>query len=230
MTHEHDSYKVWAADNMIYGPIDFSTLTQWVQESRVLPETWVHSEQANAWHHANQLEMLAPYLQAAAPAATVTAPPGRILPEELRQFSVFVNLSNDLLEQFTDYAELCEVSPGTAIIKKGTPGDAIYFVLSGEVRARLIIGREDQTLNHIHAGQFFGEMSMFTQSHRSADVLAVKPSRLMRVSNQAFLELVREVPALAAPFLFNMASMMAHRIADTNSNLQKQVAADFTWR
>lgn len=230
MTHEHDSYKVWAADNMIYGPIDFGTLLQWVEENRVQPETWVHSEQANAWYHASQLEALQPCLQARQASPITTAPAGQILPEELRQFSVFTSLSNDLLEQFTRYGELCEVPAGATIIKKGTPGDAVYFVLSGEVRARLIIGREDQTLNHICAGQFFGEMSMFTQAPRSADVLAVQPSRLMRVSNQAFLQLVKEVPALAAPFLFNMANMMAHRISETNSNLQKQVAAEFTWR
>ncbi|MDB6033422.1 MAG: mechanosensitive ion channel protein MscS [Verrucomicrobiales bacterium] len=230
MTHEDDAYKVWAADNMIYGPIDFPMLVQWVQESRVLPETWVHSEKANAWHHANQIEVLQPYLEASASTESTPVQVGQILPEELRQFSVFVNLSNDLLQQFTHYGELCEVGPGATIIKKGTPGDSVYFILSGEVRARLIIGREDQTLNHIPAGQFFGEMSMFNQAPRSADVLAVKPTRLMRVSNQAFLQLIREVPALAAPFLFSMASMMAHRIAETNTNLQKQVASEFTWR
>lgn len=230
MTHEHDSFKVWATDNMIYGPIDFPTLVQWVEEGRVLPQTWVHSEQANAWHHARQLEPLRPFLQAQADTPMTTAPAGQIRPEELRQFSVFASLSNDLLEQFTHYGELCEVPAGATILKKATPGDAVYFVLSGEVRARLIIGREDQTLNRIPAGQFFGEMSMFTQAPRSADVLAVQPSRLMRVSSQAFLRLVKEVPALAAPFLFNMANMMAHRISETNSNLQKQVAAEFTWR
>jgi CRP-like cAMP-binding protein len=230
MTQEHDAYKVWAADNMIYGPIDFPTLAEWVKERRVLPETWVHSEKANAWHHANQIEELEPYLQAAADVDSTPAPAGHILPEELRQFSVFVNLSNDLLTQFTHYGELYEVTPGTCIIKHGTPGDAVYFLLSGEVRARLMIGREDQTLNRIPAGQFFGEMSMFNQAPRSADVLAVQPSRLMRVSNQAFLQLIKEVPALAAPFLFNMACMMAHRIAETNTSLQKHVAAEFTWR
>jgi hypothetical protein len=230
MPHKQDSYKVGAADNMIYGPIDFDTLAQWVQECRVLPETWVHSEQANAWYHANQIEMLQASLEAASPKPVSPAPVGRILPEELRQFSVFANLSNDLLEQFTHYGELSEVNPGAVIIKKGTPGDAVYFILSGEVRARLLIGREDQTLNLIPSGQFFGEMSMFNQAVRSADVLAVKPTRLMRVSNQAFLQLIQEVPVLAAPFLFNMASMMAHRIAETNRNLQKQVAAEFIWR
>jgi CRP-like cAMP-binding protein len=103
-------------------------------------------------------------------------------------------------------------------------------MLTGEVRARLMISYEDKTLNHIPAGQFFGEMAMFTQAPRSADVVAVQSSRLMRVSNQAFLQLIKELPALAAPFLFTMAKMMAHRISETNSNLQKQVTSEFVWR
>jgi CRP-like cAMP-binding protein len=120
--------------------------------------------------------------------------------------------------------------PDEVILKKNDPGDAIFFILSGQVRVRLVIGREDKTLNKIPAGQFFGEMAMFTQAPRSADVVAVEATRLMRVSNQAILQLIKDVPSLAASFLFTMASIMAHRISETNSNFQKQVAGDFVWR
>src|SRR4051812_38743850 len=229
MTHENDTYKVWAADNMIYGPIDFATLREWVSEDRVLSDTWIHSERANAWYHAKEIDALRSHLHAGLP----TAQPvhgGVIHAEELRQFSVFAGMSNELLEQFIGFAELCEARPDDVILKKGDPGDAIFFILSGKVRVRLIIGREDKTLNKIPAGQFFGEMAMFTQAPRSADVVAVDASRLMRVSNQAFLQLIKEVPSLAASFLFTMASIMAHRISETNSNFQKQVAGDFVWR
>ncbi len=230
MTHENDTYKVWAADNMIYGPIPFETLVQWLQESRVLPETWVHSEKLSAWRLAREMDSLRPHLEAITPPPSAHVVEGKILPEELRLFSVFASLSNELLAKFIEFGELYEAQPSEQIIKKGTPGDAVYFVLSGEVRARLIIGYEDKTLNHIPAGQFFGEMSMFTQAPRSADVIAVQPTRLMRLTNQAFLKLIKELPDLAAPFLFAMASMMAQRISETNRNLQKQVTSEFVWR
>ena len=229
MTHENDTYKVWAADNMIYGPIDFPTLREWVSENRIFSDTWIHSERANAWYHAKEIDALRSHLNIGLP--TVHPVHGGVIhAEELRQFSVFAGMSNELLEQFIGFAELCEARPNDVILKKGDPGDAIFFILAGKVRARLIIGREDKTLNKIPAGQFFGEMAMFTQAPRSADVVAVDATRLMRVSNQAFLQLIKEVPSLAASFLFTMASIMAHRISETNSNFQKQVAGDFVWR
>lgn len=229
MTHQNDTYKVWAADNMMYGPIDFATLREWVSEDRILSDTWIHSERTNAWYHAREIDALRPHLHSRLP---VTAPisGGVIHPEELRQFSVFAGISNELLEQLIGFGELCEPPPDQVILKKGEPGDAIFFVLSGSVRVRLMIGREDKTLNKIPAGQFLGEMAMFTQAPRSADVVAMGATRLMRLSNQAFLELIKEVPSLAATFLFTMASIMAHRISETNSNFQKQVAGDFVWR
>jgi hypothetical protein len=233
MAHDYtkDFFKVWAADNLIYGPIDLSTLQQWVQESRVFGTTWVHSQMDDAWRQAREIPPLLEPLRGAHGSATETRAVGNpIEPDELRPFSVFAGLSHELLEQFIHFSELCQAEADHIILKKGDPGDAVYFILAGEVRARLMIGREDKTLNRIPAGQFFGEMSMFTQAPRSADVVAIHSTRLMRVSSQAFLLLIKEVPALAAPFLFSMAAVMAHRIAETNQNLQKQVASEFVWR
>ena len=229
MTIESDTYKIWAADNMIYGPIDFPTLRDWVSENRILADTWIHSERANAWYHAREIDALRSHLNVGQ-GLVQSVHGGAIHAEELRQFSVFAGMSNELLEEFIGFGELYEALPGDTVIKKGEPGDAIFFILSGQVRVRLVIGREDKTLNNIPAGQFFGEMAMFTQAPRSADVVAVDATRLMRVSNQAFLQLIKDVPSLAATFLFTMASIMAHRISETNSNFQKQVAGDFVWR
>ena len=73
------------------------------------------------------------------------------------------------------------LQPGELVIKKGDPGDGLFFVLSGSLRARLVVGFEDRTLARIPAGEVFGEMAMFTQSPRSADVVAEEESRMLRL-------------------------------------------------
>src|SRR5437867_1765887 len=103
----NDLFKVWAMDNIIYGPIDFATLRQWVAENRVLPETWVHSQCDNAWRQARQIATLRDALQTANGTADLPCAAGSaIAPEELRQFSVFSGLSNELIEQFIRFTEL----------------------------------------------------------------------------------------------------------------------------
>lgn len=228
-----EQYKVWAADNMIYGPVNVDTLIQWAQEERVLADTWIHSALENEWRTAKKIEPLRPYFSDVPQTAFFersSPSDGVIGPEELRQFSVFASVSNHELEQFIRFGELRHVQPDEQVIKKGEPGDAVFFVLSGEMRARLMVGQEDKTLAKIPAGEFFGEMAMFTQTPRSADVVGEAESRLLRLSSQAFHLLIKEIPALAAPILFGMSRVMANRISQDNRRWQKEVASEFVWR
>jgi|SRR6266850_4646593 len=231
--HSSEMYRVWAHDNQVYGPIDLSTLTQWVHENRVLPETWVYLETLNEWRPARRIESI--QHQFPAHDTSIMLHPDHtgsdvIAPEELRRFAVLSSLSNNELAKLIRFGELRQVRPGETIIKKGDPGDAMYFVLAGAVRARLVVGLDDRTLNRIPAGEFFGEMAMFTQSVRCADVVAEEEGRLLRFSAEGFRQLISENADAAAPMLFAIARIMAKRIGEDNSRFQKEVAAEFVWR
>ncbi len=227
-----DSFKVWACDNMVYGPIALSTLIDWVTEERVLRDTWILSQTDNLWHQAKDFPALGVHFRQASDAelAGEAGSEGPCIgPEELRAFESLAGLSNEELAQFLRFGELRTAKQGEVIIKKGDPGDAVFFVLTGEVRARLVVGLVDTTLCRIAAGEFFGEMSMFTQTARSADVVGESDSRLFRLSAQAFLLLIKEIPRLAGPILFAISRTMALRIAETNRQLQREVASGSVW-
>ena len=139
-------------------------------------------------------------------------------------------LSNQALAHLIRFGELQCLGPGELIIKKGDPGDALFFVLAGTLRARLVVGFEDRTLARITTGEVFGEMAMFTQTARSADVLSEDESRLLRLGADAFRQLITANPEAAAPMLFSIARMMADRIKDHNARFQREAAAEFLWR
>lgn len=238
-TLEQDVFKIWAVDNMVYGPVDPSTLIQWAEESRVQADTWVHTQSKNSWLRAGDLAWLTKYFPTGAGAEVGIGSRGRsasgsgsevVSQDELRQFALFSGLSNNDLCQFARFAELVEVPAGELILRKGAPCDAVYFVLSGQVRARLVIQLQETTLGQIPAGQFFGEVGMFIQATRTADVVADTSSRLLRLSSEAFQLLIEQVPALAAPLLFSIAKTMASRISDDNQRLQKEITSGFSWR
>lgn len=227
------TYKIWAVDNMVYGPIGLPVLIQWVQEERVLRDTWVHSEESNAWQAAIDIEPLRSHFSETETSLvrrheTIRRDAPR--PDELRQCDVFAGMSDQDLVQFLRFGELVEPAPGEVIIKKGDPGDAVFFVLAGQVRARLVIARQDTTLCTIPTGEFFGEMAMFCQSSRTADIVVEANSRLLRLSSQAFLLLIKELPRIAAPVLFGIARNMAQRISEANRRVQRDVASEFLWR
>ena len=230
----HDeTYRVWACDNQVYGPVAWPVLVQWAQEARVLRDTWIFLEGTREWRPASKI---GPLHDCFPPGETTmflqkqAAEEGGIAPEELRQFAILASLSNQELGHLVRLGELRHAQPGEMLIKRGDPGDALFFVLGGAVRARIFVGGEEKTLSKISAGEFFGDMAMFTQSPRSADVVAESQARLLRFGADSFRMLIGQNPAAAAPMLFAIAGTMAHRILEDNQRFQRQVASDFVWR
>src|ERR1051326_1760539 len=223
------TYKVLASDNVLYGPIDMPTLIQWTTDERILPETWIMRVIDNAWVPAGLMSDLRPHFSKAAseggPLPSQKAA-GEVQPEELRQFDLFVGVSNEQLDQFLEFAEFLCCDADQVLIKKGDPGDAVYFLLSGTVRARLMIAYEEKQLAIIQSGEFFGEIAMLTHSARSVDIVAAEPSRLLRVSAQSFITMGQELPNLAAPILLAMSRSLAARVADLTQQVSRGQAAD----
>ena len=226
-------YRVWACDNQVYGPISLAILAEWVSDSRVFRDTWLYLESRRVWCLAEKVEELHGLFPPGEETAFLerqSAAEGGIDPSELRSFPVLAGLSNRDLAQLVHLAELVCVEAGNFIIRRKEPGDAIYFILSGSVRARILVGSDEKNLALIPSGQFFGEMSMFTQTPRAADVLAVEDTRLLRFSAEAFRALIAKNPAAAAPMLYSISTAMAQRIMDTNNKFQTEVASGFVWR
>ncbi len=153
-----------------------------------------------------------------------------INPEELRQFPIFSNLSYEQLRQLAALGYSFEVAPGKLVVKQGEPCDAIYFVLSGALRVRLLVGVKDETtLRRISGGEFFGEVGMFLQSTRMADVVADTKARLLRISSNAFQWLIKEIPELAGPLLFSLAATMAQHMAEDHRQSSRGATSELRW-
>jgi CRP-like cAMP-binding protein len=227
-------FKVLSSDNLIYGPINLTTLIQWVREKRVQRESWVHWETANDWVAAGSIDNLQPEFDAlagipeAARSADVDSP--AITLHELRGFERFAPYSSEELSLLLTFCEPVMAAKGDLIIKKGDLSDAMFLVVSGQVRARLRVGGHDTSLGTMEPGELFGEVAMLSQTARSADVVAEVPTRLLRLTSEGFQELMSEHPKLAARMLYNISRLLATRLSQRNQELQKDLASSFVWR
>jgi len=104
-------------------------------------------------------------------------------------------------------------------VKQGDEGDAMYLILEGELRARVAVGDQEMILSTFGAGEFFGDMALFDNGPRSADVVANVDCTLLKISATAFDRLTREAPALATPFLQATARTLSSRIRTDNKKL-----------
>ena len=115
--------------------------------------------------------------------------------------------------------ELQNVPQWSVVVRQGEPGDAMFLILDGELRARIMVGEKETILATFGPGDFFGDMSLFDHGPRSADVVANVDSTLLKISAVAFERLAHEAPALATPFLQATSRTLAARIRADNKRL-----------
>ena len=126
--------------------------------------------------------------------------------------SALADVDERLLASLLTYLEVVKVPPFGTVVNKGEHGDALFMVLEGEVRARVMITGQETTLATLGVGECFGEMAVLDQGPRSADVIANQPSVLIKVSAGALKKMFAEAPALAAPFMFALSRVISQRV------------------
>jgi CRP-like cAMP-binding protein len=89
---------------------------------------------------------------------------------------------------------------GDVIVGEGAMGVGFYLILDGKVEVR----RGSRALASLEKGQFFGEMSLIDEQPRSADVVAISPTRCWVLSSWAFNGFVKSNPEVAVVMLKEM--------------------------
>jgi voltage-gated potassium channel len=72
---------------------------------------------------------------------------------------------------------------GERLIRKGDAGDAMYFIVSGEVEVDTETGAPARRLQ---AGDFFGEVALIAERERTASIVATIPSKLLVLHKDDF--------------------------------------------
>lgn len=209
---------IWGIDDAPYGPVELPTLVNWIKDERVVADTWVFARRVGSWQRAADIAELKMFFGQKTTAAP-GAPARTITPGSLRRIKILADLNDAQLEHLTDFMELQRVPQWTVVVKQGDPGDAMYLILEGELRARVVVGDQEMILSTFGPGEFFGDMSLFDHGPRSADVVANVDCTLIKISAAAFDRLTREAPALATPFLQATSRTLAARIRADNKRL-----------
>ncbi|HKJ00201.1 MAG TPA: cyclic nucleotide-binding domain-containing protein [bacterium] len=87
--------------------------------------------------------------------------------------------------------EIVECKPDDVIIRQGDASDHLYYVAEGEYRV-LVDGKH--VANLTPADVLMGEMSMLLEETRSATVVASTPGRLIRISKEDFINIIKYQP------------------------------------
>jgi hypothetical protein len=221
MESQESMYFIWGIDDAPYGPVGLPILVDWINEGRVLSDTWVFARGAGNWQKASEISELQNYFNASHGSAQETSSRAGLTPGSLRRIKILADLKDAQLAHLSDFMDVQEVPQWSVVFSQGDAGDAMYLVMAGELRARTMVGGKETILATFTTGDFFGDMALFDNGPRSADVIANTDSRLLKISAVNFNRLTREAPALATPFLQATARTLSARIRADNKRLNR---------
>jgi CRP-like cAMP-binding protein len=112
---------------------------------------------------------------------------------KLRDIPMFAKLSRKQRKLLALRADEVEVQPGELVCRKGDIANELYVIEEGTAK----VVRDEQYLDELGPGDFFGEMGVVDDAPRNAHVVATTPMTLMILSGAALKELQREQPELA---------------------------------
>ncbi|MGB5849016.1 MAG: ion transporter [Ignavibacteriaceae bacterium] len=112
----------------------------------------------------------------------------------LEKIPLFKGVSDNFLRDVSLHMRPIVCVPGECVFNEGDIGNEMYFV----IRGKLEVVMNDEHLSVLTDGDFFGEISLFTeQKRRTAAVRSQSYSDLYRLDRELFDEVLRRYPKIA---------------------------------
>ena len=134
------------------------------------------------------------------------------------------------VENFLRQCERLTFKQLQTIVKQGDPSDSIYLILEGSVSV-IIDGDDDDAhqemvVSYLNPGDFFGEMGLFGEEARTANLVARVPVEVARISYERFHQVRGNDPDI----LFVLTTQIGHRLRTTTRKLTDLAFVDVAGR
>jgi len=131
----------------------------------------------------------------------------------LREVRLFKNIAEPELGAVAASLRERNLKRGQVLVREGEAGEEMFVVLRGSmVISKAVTGRVEQVLARIGPGDFFGEMSLFDRSPRSATVQADSEASVLALDREAMRRLTEVSPRAAAAFFHALVQVFIERL------------------
>ncbi len=102
------------------------------------------------------------------------------------------------------------VKAGEVLFRKGEPGSSMFVIEDGEIEILLPVDPpvNEVRLSILKEGEFFGELSLFADTPRTATARALVETRLVEMQRGDFITFMMERPSIAVSMLAEMAKRL----------------------
>ena len=138
-----------------------------------------------------------------------------ILRKTLKLVQLFKGFSEHDARDFIAWAKRFDAGPGELIIDEGERGQDMFVVVAGKLRVVKSSARGEQDLATLEPGDSFGEIALVDSGPRSASVVAISASTLLRFEHKHLVK----IPEVSLKLYRNIAAMLAARLRDASARV-----------
>lgn len=144
--------------------------------------------------------------------------------ELLRRVPLFAAIDPGKLKLLAFTSDVVTYRTGQVLFRKGDSGDAAYVLIDGEAEVSVVTEAGEIPVAQLKNGDFVGEIAILCDVPRTATVTAKTELKALRITKEAFLQLMRQFPEIA----IEMTRSLGDRLTRTTAELveaQSRLAA-----
>jgi CRP-like cAMP-binding protein len=147
--------------------------------------------------------------------------------KELAESGIFGDLRTDEIDRVFAFSEFRSLLPNETLIGEDDSGRDLYFIDSGLVEVRMRLPGKSGShadVSMVPGGQFLGEFSFIDGARRSASIVVVEPSLVIRIPYPEIIDFFDEKPDAGYRFMKALAGIVVARIRNSNLQLRNAYA------
>jgi hypothetical protein len=135
----------------------------------------------------------------------------------LKEVPFFQGMTVSQLEVLANVCEEELFGADARIFNQGDPGGALYVVVNGRVGIEREGTRKGSVvrLSNLEAHSYFGEMTLFDNSPRSATAIALQDTLTLRLRREPLIALSRQYPDLSLELI----NVLSQRLREANDQI-----------
>lgn len=131
----------------------------------------------------------------------------------LKGLTLFAGLDDAAIDLLASIAERKSFPKGGSIYCEGDEDSSLFVLASGAVRIDKIVNfDQQQTLDRLQPGDFFGEVSFVLGGEHCASAQALQETEIVQIRRTEFDKLARRHPDVGYRVIVRMAVQLAERL------------------
>ncbi len=158
-----------------------------------------------------------PTLMASTQLVTLWDMVGLKLRKDITRISpLFAGLSHSQAKKVVLLGSMPLFHKGDYILKQGEKGREMYVIVTGSAEVSLDSPQGQKKLAVLNSGEMVGEMGMVGEGVRSANVIVLEDSYIMKIDESSLDRIARRFPRIATKLFFNISKVLSRRLAKQN--------------